>query len=162
MPTGRPSRGWKGCSVVIGKFLARKSHRFLLNGYNLLDNKELWDSARNSLFLRWCSAETSKREAREAALSLRSAWSRAPARSRRGSRSVLPRIASRICETSGLRGFLPAARRDASPPGTYPGSILEGAVTSAPPLSFPDPDRPPCAAPQWPSHLGIVIYRSPH
>ena len=78
------------------------STRFLLNGWNLLGNKELWDSAKNSLFLRCCSAETSKRQAREAALSLRSAWSRAPARSRRGSRSVLPRIASRICETSGL------------------------------------------------------------
>ena len=87
---------------VYSPNLARISHRFLLNGCNLLGNKELWDSAKNSLFLRWCSAETSKRQAREAALSLRSAWSRAPARSRRGSRSVLPRIASRICETSGL------------------------------------------------------------
>ena len=78
------------------------STRFLLNGYNCLDNKELWGSAKYSLFLRCCSAETSKRQAREAVLSLRSAWSRARARSRRGSRSVLPRIASRICETSGL------------------------------------------------------------
>ena len=31
--------------------LARISHRFLLNGCNWLDNKELWDSARNSAFL---------------------------------------------------------------------------------------------------------------
>ena len=89
-------------SSYFSKRLTRISHRFLLNGCNLLGNKELWDSAKNSLFLRCCSAETSKRQAREAALSLRSAWSRAPARSRRGSRSVLPRIASRICETSGL------------------------------------------------------------
>ena len=82
------------------------STRFLLNGYNWLDNKELWSSAKYGLFLRWCSAETSKRQAREAVLWLRSAWSRAQARSRRGSRSALPRIASRICETSGLGHFL--------------------------------------------------------
>ena len=50
------------------------STRFLLNGCNCLGKKELWNSAKNSLFLRWCSAETSKRQAREAALSLRSAW----------------------------------------------------------------------------------------
>ena len=84
---------------------ARISHRFLLNGCNWLDNKELWDSAKNSAFHRWCSAETSKRQAREAVLSLRPAWSRMPIRSRRGSRSALPRIASRICEMSGIAQF---------------------------------------------------------
>ena len=84
--------------------IARISHRFLLNGYNWLDDKELWGLAKYGLFLRRCSAETSKRQAREAVLSLRSAWSRARARSRRGSRSALPRIASRICETSGIEG----------------------------------------------------------
>ena len=77
------------------------STRFLLNGCNWLDNKKLWDLVKYSAFHRWCSAETSKRQARKAVLSLRSAWSRARARSRRGSRSALPRIASRICETSG-------------------------------------------------------------
>ena len=44
------------------------STRFLLNGYNWLDNKELWGLANCGLFLRWCSAETSKRQAREAFL----------------------------------------------------------------------------------------------
>ena len=88
-------------AMFYGMQLARISHRFLLNKCNCLDNKELWDLARNSAFLRWCSAETSKRQAREAVLSLRPAWSRARARSRRGSRSALPHIASRICETSG-------------------------------------------------------------
>ena len=91
--------------------LARISHRFLLNGYHWLDNKELWGSAKYGLSLRWCSAETSKRQAREAVLSLRPAWSRARARSRRGSRSALPRIASRICETSGLASATPAQDR---------------------------------------------------
>ena len=45
--------------------LTRISHRFLQNGCNLLGNKELWDSAKYSLFLRCCSAETSKRQARD-------------------------------------------------------------------------------------------------
>ena len=89
-------------SMILPFCLARISHRFLLNGYNWLDNNELWGSAKYGLSLRWCSVETSKRQAREAVLSLRSAWSRARARSRRGSRSALPRIASRICEMSGL------------------------------------------------------------
>ena len=84
-PTCSPSRA----SFLTGLYphsagmLARISHRFLLNGCTLLGNKELWDSDKNSLSLRCCSAETSNRQAREAALSLRSAWSRAPARSRR-------------------------------------------------------------------------------
>ena len=80
----------------IGPNPARISHRFLLNGGNWLNHKELWDLAKYSAFLRWCSAETSKRQAREAVLSQRSAWSRMPIRSRRGSYSALPRIASRI------------------------------------------------------------------
>ena len=41
------------------------STRFLLNGYHWLDNKELWGLAKYGLSLRWCSAETSKRQARE-------------------------------------------------------------------------------------------------
>ena len=59
---------------VLEKDLTRISHRFLLNGCNWLDNKELSDSAKKSAFLWWCSAETSKRQACEAVLSLRSAW----------------------------------------------------------------------------------------
>ena len=82
--------------------LARISHRFLLNGYKSLDDSKLCVSVENGASCEGCSAETSKRQAREAVLSLRPAWSRARARSRRGSRSALPRIASRICETSGL------------------------------------------------------------
>ena len=50
------------------------STRLLPNRCNWLGNKELWNSAKYSLFLRCCSAETSKRQAREAVLSLRSAW----------------------------------------------------------------------------------------
>ena len=60
---------------MAGARLARISHRFLLNSYNWLDNNELWGSAKYGLFLGRCSAETSKRQAREAVLSLRSAWS---------------------------------------------------------------------------------------
>ena len=44
------------------------STRFLLNGYHWLDNKEWWGLAKYGLFLRCCSAETSKRRAREASL----------------------------------------------------------------------------------------------
>ena len=72
------------------------STRFLLNGYQCMYERGLCNMARNRPSFGGCSAETSKRQAREAVLSLRSAWSRARARSRRGSRSALPRIASRI------------------------------------------------------------------
>ena len=87
-----------GCSA-----LTRISHRFLLNECNCLDNKELWDSAKNSLFLLWCSAETSKRQAREAVLSLPSAWSRAVVSSLNDSlKKPTPRSKLR-----GIYGFLP-------------------------------------------------------
>ena len=110
-----PQPGSEGFSHEEGREyeVARISHRFLLNGYHWLDNKELWGSAKYGLSLLWCSAETSKRQAREAVLSLRSAWSRARARSRRGSRSALPRIASRTCETSGVAG--PTTERSVCP-----------------------------------------------
>ena len=63
------------------------STRFLLNGYTCLNERGLCNLARNRPSFGGCSAETSKRQAREAVLSLRPAWSRARARSRRRSRS---------------------------------------------------------------------------
>ena len=91
----------EGILECIGP-LACMPHRFPLNGYFRLDDSGLWPSAKDKASLEDCSAETSKRQAREAVLSLRSARSRARARSRHGSRSALPRITSRICETTRL------------------------------------------------------------
>jgi TRAP-type C4-dicarboxylate transport system substrate-binding protein len=68
------------------------------------------ESAENGAFGRCGSAETSKLQARDAAFSQRPAWLRAKARARRescsahstGSWQAVPRIASRICEITGL------------------------------------------------------------
>ena len=59
---GTPASVW---NLMNDRELARISHRFLLNGCNCLDNKELWDSEKYSVFHRWCSAETSKRQSWE-------------------------------------------------------------------------------------------------
>ena len=99
-------RPWQVIVLTAPVSLTRISHRFLLNGYKCMYERGLCNLARNRSSFGGCSAETSKRQAREAVLSLRSAWSRARARSRRGSRSALPRIASRICETSGLMSYV--------------------------------------------------------
>ena len=74
--------------VGIGQ-LTRISHRFLLNGCNWLDNKELWDSAEYRAYFGGCSAETSKRQAREAVLSLRPALIVGPSYSSMGPSGVL-------------------------------------------------------------------------
>ncbi len=60
------------------------------------------ESAENSKLGSSGSAETSKPQARDAVLSLRSARLRARARARRGPRSAFPRIASGISERTGL------------------------------------------------------------
>jgi hypothetical protein len=85
--------------------VARISHRFLLNGLKKIAVNRMCKSAENDAFGQCGSAETSKLQARDAALSPRATRLRAQARARRGSCSALPRIASRICEITGLALF---------------------------------------------------------
>ena len=86
--------------VGIGQ-LTRISHRVLLNGCNWLDNKELCDSSEYRAYCGGCSAETSKRQAREAVLSLRSVV-RHPGYTPFGA-SALPTAWRRSIATEGAR-----------------------------------------------------------
>ena len=87
------------CEELAELPLAGISHLFLLNGSNQLNNRRIWVSANDRLSFRWCSAETSKGQARDAFLGekgqvLRKALRYPPCISQR--QLTLERLASRI------------------------------------------------------------------
>jgi hypothetical protein len=107
VPIWSSKKGQPLFDLTPNQYLARISHRFLLNGVKSIGVNRLCQSAENTAFVQRGSAETSKLQARDAALSLRAARLRAQARARRGSCSALPPVASRICEITGFTDTAP-------------------------------------------------------
>ena len=128
-------------------------------------------SANNRPFFAGCSAETSRRQARDAVLSLRSAWSRAV-------------VSGLIYCTSQAGAILPPEQ------GSAKGTVSEGTApwartplgrktalfeaneaplrgvaalaSQAKPFWGLASGCPPCAAPQWRSHLCCAVYETRH